>query len=547
MMALTFFLCISTFSIYSAQNVAPQIQTQYGPIQGTVSQYRGVNVLEYKGIPYARPPINEDRFLPPSQPDPWQIPIDGSKYGSMCMQQGNSTKVNQSEDCLYMNVFVNEYSYYQDVPLPVIVYIHGGGFLVGSGNLVDELDPNPLTSVYNVVLVSFNFRLGYLGFFYPGSDIVPSIRSNAGFLDQIFALKWVQDNIAQFRGDPSRVTIFGEMAGSMSVGLHLLSPASGKLFNNAIMNGGAIWNGIVQRNATKDASYQIIKDVGCTDHSDILSCLQGTPVEDIMKPVGWIGNPYQPIFGDDVLPTSTSQAIATGSFNRNKNIFVGTEKDDGAIFLAFDDNSLLFGNVTYDQAVDAVHLFTNNQSTDFFIEHYLKHHENGSSDDIKRMLREFANDLIFKCPTYVFASSIANASQIAQPSIYAYVHTQKPKTLSSSICRKIPSLGPCHKDDLPFVFGTPFRQPDLYSRGDQDLSSQMMEIWTTFAKTGTPPNQGPIDWPAFGQNQKGNYIMELNSKNLGVLHHKKVDFCIDNWNYFLQVYDPQAHNDSHSG
>lgn len=88
MIVLTFFLFISTLTTCYARHIAPQIQTQYGPVQGGISQYRGVNVLEYKAIPYARPPINGNRFLPPSQPDPWQIPIDGSKYGPMCMQQG---------------------------------------------------------------------------------------------------------------------------------------------------------------------------------------------------------------------------------------------------------------------------------------------------------------------------------------------------------------------------------------------------------------------------------------------------------------------------
>ncbi|XP_074596273.1 uncharacterized protein LOC141851428 [Brevipalpus obovatus] len=534
---LIFFLGASTF--VCAKHLAPQIQTSYGPVQGSVSQYRGLNVLEYKGIPYAKAPIDKNRFLPPSEPDPWIIPIDGSEYGPPCIQQGNSTKQkNQSEDCLYINVFVNEKSFYGQEYLPVMVYIHGGGFLYGSGNLVDKLGPNPLAALNDIVLVSFNYRLGSLGFLFPGSDVVPDITSNAGFRDQIFALQWVQNNIGAFHGDSSRVTIFGESAGSMSVGIHLISTESGKLFNNAIMESGAVWHGEAQRNLTIDGSYQLIKDVGCAEKPNILDCLQTVDVKDLMKPIGLFGNPFQPIFGDDMLPYSTSQAIQQGSFNTGKNLLVGTEKNDGALFLSLYDVSLLTGKVTYDKAVDAVKFFTKNQSTEFFINYYLKPHEHGSSDELKQALWEFADDLIFKCPTYVIASSIANVTQEATPVIGAYIHTQKPKT-SSPICMMIPNLGPCHADDLPFVFGAPFRNPELYDRTDDELSRQMMEIWTNFATSyGTLPPQGPTDWPTFGLTQKGNYVMELNSKNIGVLHHDKLDFCIVNWANFLQVYNP---------
>ncbi|XP_074597659.1 cholinesterase-like [Brevipalpus obovatus] len=531
------FLVFASSSV-TGNRVAPQIQTKYGPVQGMISQYREVNVLEYKGIPYAKAPINENRFLPPTKPDPWTIPQSGENYGNACIQQWDLARKNQSEDCLFINVFVNEESYYKEKSLPVMVYIHGGAFIGGSGDLTGVLGANPLVPIHDVVLVSFNYRLGALGFLLP--DKTQAINTNLGFRDQIFALQWVQDNIYLFAGDSSRVTIFGESAGSKSVGLHIISPLSANLFTNAIMQSGALWHGDVKKTETILASNKLIEDVGCSGQQDILACLQKVDVADLMKPVGPLQNPFLPNFHDsDVFPSKPYEAITQGTVNVGKNVLAGAELNDGAIFLAFDDVSLLLGNVTYQQAVDAVHFFTKNQSSDFFIDHYLKPHKKGSSDDIKKALWAFTDDLLYKCPTYFFASSYGNVSSSGSGNVYAYIHTQKPKT-SNPICTKIAEIGPCHGDDLPFVFGAPFRQPDLYSRLDDDLSSQMMQIWTSFGKYGRLYGQDPSYWPTLGQKQQKNFIMELNGENIGKLYHEKMDFCIVNWQSFQSVYDPSS-------
>ncbi|XP_074596428.1 para-nitrobenzyl esterase-like [Brevipalpus obovatus] len=524
---------------------SPQVQIRDGPVRGSITEFREIKVLHFKGIPYAKPPVDKNRFLPPIKPDPWQIPINGSKYGSSCKQPLKWASSN--EDCLYINVFVAEKSFYEQKNLSVMFLIHGGWFLFGSGNLAGEMHPDPLVAIHNIVLVSFNYRLGVYGFFHAGGDVATEIRPNLGFRDQIFALQWVQDNIRYFGGDPSEVTIFGYSSGAESIGLHLLASVSRDLFKYAIMESGAPWYGNNKRSEVISSSRDIIGHFGCSGQSDILSCLQKADTDELMMNSTTDAlneNPlisvFRPIFGDDLLPLTTSHALRTGTFNMGKNLLVGIEKDDVAFIIKYKSFHWM-KNFTYDQAVEGMKIFTRKPGTQFFTEHYLNPHKNGNFGEIERTILNFANDLYFECPTYVFAGLLANQTQGTQPSVYAYWHTQKPKT--STVCGNIPEAGACHTDELPFIFGAPLRQPGLYSKEDVELSGRMMNIWVHFAKTGDVPPQGPVDWPSLGSEQKGNYLMELNSRRIGVLHHEKFDFCITNWRHFHQFHDPDSINE----
>lgn len=210
-----------------------QVQTLNGALNGEL--IKGTDDIEYysfKGIPYAKPPVGKLRFKNPQPAEPWHGAVRPAlTEGSKCVQLAlPAMKPEGAEDCLYLNVYTR---WLGPAKLPVMVYIHGGGFVYGSGTSAEN-GPEFLV-FHDVVLVTLNYRLGAFGFLNLDNDDIPG---NMGLKDQALALQWVQDNIAAFGGDPDKVTIFGNSAGSASVHYHTLSKASQGLFRAAIMQSG---------------------------------------------------------------------------------------------------------------------------------------------------------------------------------------------------------------------------------------------------------------------------------------------------------------------
>ncbi|XP_070552104.1 carboxylesterase 1E-like [Ptychodera flava] len=212
----------------------PVVEVSSGRVAGTTVEFthpdvaiqRTVNI--FRGIPYAEPPVGELRFQPPQSKTPWEGVYNATEFRPTCIQPVNNLLPEsepQSEDCLFLNVYAPQT---QSESLPVMVWIHGGAFLVGSGSLYDSL---PLSAIGNVIVVTINYRMGALGFFLTGDE---HVTGNYALLDQIAALQWVQDNIAAFGGDANSVTIFGESAWAMSVDLLLFSPLSEGLFTGQL-------------------------------------------------------------------------------------------------------------------------------------------------------------------------------------------------------------------------------------------------------------------------------------------------------------------------
>ena len=196
---------------------------------GTIRGAAAGEVISFKGIPYAEPPVGPLRWRAPQPAKPWQGVRDALRFGPSCMQQG---LVNVSEDCLTVNVWRPAKPSAQ--PLPVMVWIHGGALVRGGASLY----PGGELAVQGVVIVSMNYRLGRLGFFAHPALAVEApgdLRGNYGYMDQLAVLQWVQRNIGAFGGDPRSVTIFGESAGGGSVLVHLTSPLSRGLFHRAIV------------------------------------------------------------------------------------------------------------------------------------------------------------------------------------------------------------------------------------------------------------------------------------------------------------------------
>jgi para-nitrobenzyl esterase len=221
--ACSFAVC-STLSTVSQPSNALEVQTESGPVRGVAKG----NVIAWKGIPYAAPPVGILRWRVPQKALAWTAVRDASQFGPACLQADDVPK---SEDCLTLNIWRPAAA---PSALPVMVWIYGGAMVHGNAAMY----PGDALAAQGVVVVNFNYRLGRFGFFAHqalAQESPDDVRGNYGFMDQLAALQWVQRNIAAFAGDPKSVTIFGESAGGGAVMAHLESPLSRGLFARAIL------------------------------------------------------------------------------------------------------------------------------------------------------------------------------------------------------------------------------------------------------------------------------------------------------------------------
>lgn len=253
----------------------PLVETDLGSIRGSVLKtINGRDIFAYRGIRYAQQPIGVRRFAAPVPAEAWNDTLDATEDSPICPQPGVS--VPMSEDCLKLNVYTSS-EIVQG--WPVLVYIHGGSNKIGSGHSAYEAGPQYLLDA-QVILVTFNYRLGALGFLSTRSTEAPG---NFGYLDQVLALKWVQAHIRNFGGNPKRVTIFGMSAGAMAVTLHMASPLSANLFHRAIAMSGSATNEFVIDNP--HWTRKLAEELSCPKYStkDLLDCLRAVHWEKIIQ------------------------------------------------------------------------------------------------------------------------------------------------------------------------------------------------------------------------------------------------------------------------
>ncbi|KAJ9592676.1 hypothetical protein L9F63_015648, partial [Diploptera punctata] len=250
------------------------VKIKQGLIKGHLLKSRkGRDIFAFQGIPYARPPVGDLRFKPPQPVEPWEGILDTRTNGPDCTQSGIllTEPVTGQEDCLYLNVYTPKMGKLE--PLDVMFWIHGGGWQSGTGSS-NTYGPQYLLDK-DIILVTINYRLGPLGFLSTGDSVCPG---NNGFKDQVFALRWVQENIEAFGGDPNSVTIFGESAGGASVEYHMLSPLSKGLFHRGISESGcslSLW-AFSPNSTTLYQTETLAKLLDCSSESseEIIACLK---------------------------------------------------------------------------------------------------------------------------------------------------------------------------------------------------------------------------------------------------------------------------------
>jgi para-nitrobenzyl esterase len=432
---------------------AQQVAIDSGAITGATVD----GVAAFKGIPYVAPPVGALRWSPPAPVQPWSAPRDATAYGLDCMQnplpgiQAGSRPM--SEDCLTLNVWTPKPV--KGAKLPVMVWIHGGGFVGGSGTL-PETD-GTLLAKRDVVIVSFNYRLGRFGFFaHPalGKD------GNWGLMDQIAALKWVQRNIAAFGGDPAKVTIFGESAGGESVSRLMASPLAKGLFARGIVASGGgrdDWPALADAQVKGEA---FAARAGAAD----AAALRALPAETVLGSIALMSKEedrYSGAITDGTIVPGNAGAIFDAGKQARIPYIIGSNDDElGFIPAAF--RAMVNGPV--EKALGAAAATVKAAYA--------------NEDEANRRL---GGDAIFAEPALSFGLSQARAGAPTWLYRFGYVAEAQRK----------PDVGAVHASDVAFQFGN---LPADATVADRAAAKLVGDYWTNFAKTGDPNGSGLPSW-----------------------------------------------------
>jgi para-nitrobenzyl esterase len=475
------------------------IQTSYGMVQGVQEG----TISSWKGIPYAQPPLGARRFRPPQPLEAWPGVLQATQFGPMAMQPPSLPaellrRLSMSEDCLTLNIW----SPGADAQLrPVLVWIHGGGWLIGSGRLHDGTS---LATLGDVVVVTLNYRLGPFGFLHlaelGGEGYAAS--GNCGILDQVAALQWIQENIAAFGGDPHRVMVFGESAGAMSIGTLLALPAAQGLFQQAILQSGTV--GPIRSNTeatTLARTFLKILDVS----PEALSPLEHISAERLVEAASTLPDGqgttgmgdmihFAPVIDGVLLPQPPLQAVASGVAKRIP-IIVGTTKDE-CLFYPFAD-------ATWREADDETLIRRVKQQVGatwpsvapFFL---------GDQSDEQPLLKRLLALLTFD--QFIFPAIQLAEAQVRQGAPVWFYRFDWHSPLFG---------GAAHTLDRIFVWNLTENPAIQHMTGDVpqrvQLAQHMQRAWIAFARSGDPTIQELPTWPRYDLEQRATMLFNRES------------------------------------
>jgi para-nitrobenzyl esterase len=467
----------------SVSTIAP---TTAGRVQGMEKD----GVVQFRGIPFAAPPIGALRFRAPQPPVPWHGTLETTRYGPLAPQNASplesmlgASRRPISEDCLTLNVWTPALD---DGGRPVMVWIHGGAYETGTGS-IPWYDGASLARRGDVVVVTFNYRLGALGFLHL-ADLLGDEYADSGVvgtLDQIAALRWVQDNVAAFGGDPDDVTVFGESAGGMSVATLLGAPAARGLFRRAIPQSGAAMSVFEPDDASYVTKLFIDElghdDVAAASLDEVLAAQQAAGLELLSQVEGTLhqrpGLPFRPVVGGELLPQPPQAAIAAGNA-ADVAVLTGTTADEWHLFALLERRA---GGIDEARLLHrAERLFgpaLGEGAGAHAVDVYRSTRPGAGADDIWGAI---ATDWIFRIPSI----RLLEAQSTHQRSIFAYLFSFASTAFDGA-------LGSCHAIEIPFVFDNLHRKGvDLFLGGLDDdvraLGRLTSDAWLSFARTGDP-------------------------------------------------------------
>ncbi|XP_007101543.2 bile salt-activated lipase [Physeter macrocephalus] len=498
----------------------------------------------FKGIPYAAAPKALEN---PQRHPGWKGTLKAKDFKRRCLQATiTQDSTYGKEDCLYLNIWVPQGRKEVSRNLPVMVWIYGGAFLMGSSQGANFLsnylyDGEEIATRGNVIVVSFNYRVGPLGFLSTGDSNLPG---NYGLRDQHMAIAWVKRNIAAFGGDPDNITIFGESAGGASVSLQTLSPYNKGLIRRAISQSGvALCPWAIQKNPLFWAQ-RIAEKVGCplNDTGRMAGCLKLTDPRALTLAyqlplqtgteyplLHYLG--FLPVIDGDFLPSDPIDLYANAA---DVDYIAGTNDMDGHLFAsvempAINKNKQAITEADFYKMVSGFTIAKGPRGANATFDFYTKPWAQDSSQETKKKtVVHFETDVLFLMPTETAVAKHKTNAKSAKT--YSYLFSQP---------SRMPFyprwMGADHADDLQYVFGKPFTTPLGYRPQDRTVSKAMIAYWTNFARTGDP-NMGhsavPTHWYPYTL-ESGNYL-EINKKMDGssMKQHLRTSYL----QYWTEIY-----------
>ncbi|OWA49931.1 Acetylcholinesterase [Hypsibius exemplaris] len=504
--------------------------TTSGYIRGqTIITGNGKEVFQYLGIPFAEPPVGELRFRKPVAKRRWEGVKDTWSPPNSCMQLMDTylgdfpgatmwnANTPMSEDCLYMNIWVPKP---KPKNAPVMVWIYGGGFFSGTITL-DAYNGAILASEEKVIVIAMQYRLGPFGFFYFGSEEAPG---NQGLYDQVLALRWIQENAANFGGHPKYVTLFGESAGAACVGLHLLSPVSGPLFMQAILQSGAPtaeW-AFASKQTALNRSLDFTHRLDCPTEpvADAMECLRRADAQRLVDDIPATGSMFDyffnPVVDGEFLPKSPVDILKYGEFKRTS-ILLGTTANEGAHFLIyiFPELFQLYQETQLrrsDFKEAAFKLFPTmpTLAMESLVFQYTDWTRPDESVALSENLEKIIGDKCITCDVNEMAAAFATFGS----GVFMYEFAHRSSNSPWPVW-----VGAPHQQEVEYVFGKPLDQRANFTEGERTLARKMMTYWANFARTGNPSLSsdgefGKRFWPVHTTTGKEYLHVSLDSEQI---------------------------------
>ncbi|GAB1603548.1 cholinesterase 1-like [Argonauta hians] len=496
------YLCLISLSIgYVHADETIVRSTTSGTIHGSRISVLNTDIDVFLGIPYAKPPVGDLRFRRPEPVEPWNGVKETKEFSASCIQPlieiDDSIEGLElwklppkiSEDCLYLNIWTPTTARNSTSNLTTMIWIHGGGFSVGSSSM-GGYNGQWLAASENVIVASLNYRLGPFGFLYLNDKRAPG---NMGLLDQNLAIKWIRDNIASFGGDPNKLTLFGQSAGSASVSLHVVSPLSRKLFNNAIMMSGtynADW-GMKTLEDNKNRAKAMAEVINCpsNDTEKMLDCFLKANATDLAigqfnKLDTFIKVSFCPVIDNYFISGDIIKHLSDKDIK--KDVLISFVKDESTPFLNeayvkyFPHNgTVLIEKSTADKLIRGITGTQDLNEIQLDLIYYMygsRVYSASQTDKYRYILENVASDYTFKCPAIEAAKLFSTHLNVY---MYSFEYMSK-----SYLWPKW--FGAMHAYDLIFVFGHSYSGKS--SREDIAITKIMTHFFTQFSKTGNPNN-----------------------------------------------------------